>query len=87
MDMTFIMLINVKMSSIVDILKFISMTDTTSESLGTAHYLSVRGGGGRLKNRGTCRCFRYYFARPMRLHKIVSELACMTRLWAHGWVS
>ena len=27
MDMTFIMLINVKMSSIVDILTFISMTD------------------------------------------------------------
>ena len=43
MDMTFIMLINVKMSSIVDILTFISMTDTTSESLGTTHYLRVRG--------------------------------------------
>ena len=38
MDMTLIMLINVKMSLIVDILTFISMTDTTSESLGTAHY-------------------------------------------------
>ena len=49
MDLTFIMLINVKMSSIVDILTFISMTDTTSESLGTAHYLSVRGGGGAAK--------------------------------------
>ena len=73
MDMTFITLINVKMPSIVDILTFISMTDTTSESLGTAHYLSVRGGGA--KNRGTCRCFRNYFARPVRLHKIVSELA------------
>ena len=74
------MLINVKMSSIVDILTFISMTDTTSESLGTAHYLSVRGPA---KNRGTCRCFRNCFARPVRLHKIVSELACMSRLLAH----
>ena len=80
MDLTSIMLINVKMSSIVDIITFISMTDTTSESLGTVHYLSVRGGA---KNRGTCRCFRNYFARPVRLHKIVSELACMTRLLAH----
>ena len=39
--------------------------------------------GGGAKNRGTCRCFRNYFARPVRLHKIVSELACMTRLLAH----
>ena len=67
MDMTFIMLINVKMSSIVDILTFISMTDTTSESLGTARYLSVRGAA---KNRGTCRCFRNCFAGLVRLHKI-----------------
>ena len=82
MDLTFIMLINVKISSIVDILIFISLTDTTSGSLGTAHYLGIRGGGG-LKNRGTCRCFRNYFVPPVRLHKIVSELACMTRLLAH----
>ena len=46
----------------------------------TAHYVSVRGSA---KNRGTCRCFRNYFARPVRLHKIVSELACITRLLAH----
>ena len=82
MDMTFIMLINVKMSSIVDILTFVSMTDTTSESLGTAHYLSVRGGGAAKKS-WYMSLFQKLLCAPVRLHKIVSELACMTRLLAH----
>ena len=41
MNIKFIMLINVKMPSIVDILTFISMADTTSESLKQEKYSNV----------------------------------------------
>ena len=34
-----------------------------------------------VKNRGICRCYRNICARPMRLRKTVSELACMTRFF------